>query len=111
MAKYLILYNSKLSAKDLMSNSTPEEMKAGMDEWMKWKDEAVKTVKFEWGLPLQAVGRVTTSGVINSNNQASGHSIMEGEKEAIMKLLQSHPHLKRPDSTIDVLEMIPMPGM
>ena|SRR5258708_4916761 len=112
MAKYLILFNSGMSASETMASATPEQMKASMDEWMKWRDEAVKTVKFEWGMPLQAVGRVTKSGVVSSDTQASGYSIMEADsKDVIIELLKSHPQLKRPESSIDVLEMLPMPGM
>jgi hypothetical protein len=112
MAKFLILFNSKVSAKDQMANATPEQMKASMEEWMKWRDEAVKTVKFDWGLPLQAVTRVSNAGVGTSDNSASGYAIMEGDsKETIAELLKSHPHLQRPEATIDVLEMISMPGM
>ncbi len=112
MTKYLILFNSSQSAKETMVKSTPEEMKAGMEAWMKWKDEVDKMAKFEWGLPLQSVGRVTPTGMTESSNQANGYCIIETDsKDAVMKLLQSHPHFKSPDSTIDVLEMIPMPGM
>lgn len=112
MAKYLILFNSSVSARENMSNSTPEQMKAGMDAWMKWKDKVEHTVKFEWGLPLQAVGQVTPTGVTESSNQATGYCTIEANtKEELMKLLQSHPHFNSKDATIDVLEMIPMPGM
>src|SRR5260221_322387 len=101
MAKYLILFNSSMTAKETMQNASPEEMKVAMEEWMKWKDEVAKTVTFEWGLPLQAAGRVTTNGVIESSNQAGGYCMIEADtKDILMNLLQSHPHLKRPDATI-----------
>jgi hypothetical protein len=112
MAKYMVLYNSAASASDLMANASPEEMKASMDEWIEWRDEASKTAKVDFGMPLQAVSRVTTGGVTDSDNQASGYSTLEGEsKEAILELLQTHPHLKRAGASIDVLEMLSMPGM
>jgi hypothetical protein len=111
MAKFLILFNSTASASELMANATPEEIKASMDEWIKWRDEAVKTVKFDWGMPVQAVSRVNTSEVTSSDNPASGYAIMEGEREVIASLLKSHPHLKRPEAYIDLLEMLSMPGM
>ena len=111
MAKYLILFNSTGKAKELMENATPEEVKTSMNEWIQWKDMADKTAKFEWGLPLQSVNLVTTEGVAESINPASGYAIMEGDKETITTLLKTHPHLKREGSTIDLLEMIPMPGM
>ncbi|MEP7167187.1 MAG: hypothetical protein ABI758_04380 [Candidatus Woesebacteria bacterium] len=111
MAKYMVLYNSTASASELMAKASPEEMKASMDEWMKWKDEATKSVKFEWGLPLQITTRLTPTGPTTSDSPVSGYAIMEGEKEAVLDALATHPNLKREGASIDVLEMISMPGM
>jgi hypothetical protein len=111
MSKYLILFNSSTTAQEQMANATPEQMQTSMGEWMAWQQEAIKTVGFEWGLPIQAVAQVTTSKVSDSNNKASGYCIMEGDKDVVAELLQTHPHLKREDATIDLLEMISMPGM
>ena len=111
MAKFLILFNSPMSASEQMANATPEQMKASMQEWMDWKTEADKTVKFEWGLPLQARTQITPTGMTNSTSPVSGYAIMEGEKDQITTLLQTHPHLKREGASIDVLEMLSMPGM
>jgi len=91
MAKYMVLYNSTLTAGELMANASPEQMQASMDEWIQWREwreAATKTVNVDFGLPLQAVNRVTPDGVTASNNQVSGYSIMEGgSKEAIIGLL------------------------
>ena len=112
MPKFLILYNSNVSADELMANTTAEEMKASMEEWIAWAEEAKKTAGFEFGMPLKGVNKVTNDGVNESVSNASGYSIMEGDtKEAVTTLLASHPHLKRSGSSIDVLEMLPMPGM
>lgn len=112
MAKYLVLYNSSATASDLMANASPEEMQASMAEWMTWKDEASKSAKVDFGMPLQVVSRLTAAGPSNSDNPASGYSILEGDsKEAILESLKTHPHLKRLGATIDLLEMLPMPGM
>ncbi len=112
MAKYMLLWNSTESASELMAKASSEQMKASMDEWVKWKDEASKTVKFDFGTPLQSVNRVTSDGESKSTNQATGYSTVEGDsKEAILELLKKHPHLKRSGASIDVLEMLPMPGM
>ncbi len=112
MAKYLILYSSTASASELMANASPEEMKASMNEWIEWRDEASKTVSFDFGMPLQPVSQVVKDGVGNSASQVSGYSIMEGDsKDAIIELLKTHPHLKREGASIDVLEMLSMPGM
>jgi len=112
MAKFMILYNASQSARDTMATTTPEQMKASMNEWIKWRDEASKTAKVDWGLPLQAVSRLTPSGVTDSDSDVSGYAIIEGDsKNTVVELLKNHPHLKRADASIDVLEMLPMPGM
>lgn len=112
MAKFMILYNSPESATDTMANASPEEMKASMEEWIKWRDEASKTAKIDFGLPLQAISRITPDGIGESDSHVSGYSIVEGEsKDAVMELLQTHPHLKRPGASMDALEMLPMPGL
>lgn len=112
MAKYMVLYNSTIAASELMANATPEDMKASMTEWIKWRDDASKTAKVEFGMPLQAVSRITPNGVTSGDNNISGYSIVEGDsKDAVLELLKTHPHLKRQGATIDVLEMLTMPGM
>lgn len=112
MTKFMVLYNATIPASEQMANTSPEEMKASMAEWMAWRDEASKTAEFDFGLPLQAVSRLTSNGVTGSDSHVSGYSIMGGDsKEAIIELLKTHPHLKRPEASIDVLEMLPIPGV
>jgi hypothetical protein len=111
MAKFMVIYNSSSPASEVMANATPEQMQASMAEWIKWRDEASKSVKVEFGLPLQAVSQVEPDGLHNSPSQVSGYSIIEGDKDMVLELLRSHPQLKRPGATIDVLEMLAMPGL
>ena len=112
VAKYMVLYNSSASAAELMANASLDEMKASMAEWMAWRDEASKAIVVDFGMPLQSVGRVTTDEVTTSDSQVSGYAILEGQsKDTMMAILQTHPHLKRAGATIDVLEMLSMPGM
>ena len=92
MTKFMILYGSSMSASELMANATPEQMKASMEDWLKWRDTASKTFKVDFGLPLQAVGKMTQSGAAESDNKTSGYSIVDGEsKEALMEILKTHP--------------------
>ena len=114
MTKFMVLYNNPLSASDVMANATPEEMKTSMEEWIKWKDAAVagKTVKIEFGMPLQIVSRILPKGTEESDTQVSGYSIIEADsKDIIEELLKTHPHLKHDGASIDVLEMLSMPGI
>lgn len=111
MAKYMVLYKSTASASELMAKATPEEMKASMAEWIKWKEELDKSIGFEWGMPLQTIAELTPDSIKDGQSPVSGYATMEGDKEKIIEVLKSHPHLKRDGASIDVLEMLSMPGM
>lgn len=113
MGKFLILYNSTAKASEVMANATPEDMKAGIDEWMKWKNDVSKTFKVDFGLPVQSVGMVSNDGTEGeSSSLVNGYSIVEGgSREELLEALKSHPQLKRPGSSIDVFEMLAMPGI
>ena len=112
MAKYMILYNSTMEAAERMMQSTPEEMTASMAEWMKWQEEANKTVNMEWGMPLQIAGNVTSEGISDRGCLATGYATMEADnKDTALELIKTHPHLKGEGTSIDVLETLPMPGM
>src|ERR1700683_2124181 len=102
MTKYMVLYNSSASARDLMASATPEEVKASMDEWIQWKDSASAKAKIEFGMPLQADSSIRSSGVTALSSQVGGYSMIEADsKELVLELLKTHPHLKRPDASID----------
>lgn len=111
MPKFMILYNFPKPAGEVMAQSSPEDVKASMAEWIAWKKQVEGKVKFDFGMLLQAASHLTAEVVGESDSQVSGYSTMEGEKETVVELLKSHPHLKRPGATIDVLEELSMPGM
>ncbi len=112
MTKFMILYNSTATAREVMANATPEQMQASMQEWIEWRNAATPTAKIEFGLPLQAVGQVMAEGARASSSHIGGYSIAECDtKEALLELLKTHPQLKRPGAAIEVLEMLPMPGL
>jgi hypothetical protein len=107
----MILFKSDVSATEQMANATPEQMQASMQAWVQWKDDLDATIGFDWGLPLQTVAEVKPSIVAEGTSTVTGYAIMQGDKQAITNILQSHPHLQIPGTSIDVLEMISMPGM
>jgi len=112
MAKFMVLYNADVKTRDLMAKASPEEMKASMGEWTAWRDEASKTFKVEFGLPMQAVANVSSESSGPSDSPVSGYSTFEGpSKDELVELLKSHPQLKRPGASIDVLEFLSMPGL
>jgi hypothetical protein len=60
----------------------PEQQKAGMELWMAWSKKAAPS------------------------------SVMQAEsKEALAASMKEHPHFKMPDSSIEIVELMPVPGM
>jgi hypothetical protein len=108
MAKYMILYRATTSARDQMANATPEQMKAGMDAWMTWAGKAGDAV-VDLGTPLAPSTHVGAAAA--SGEDVCGYSILQATSaQDITNLLDGHPHLEMPGSSIDVLEMLSMPG-
>lgn len=111
MAKFLILYKSGMTARERMDNSSPEEMQAGMESWMKWKDDLDPSLNFDWGMPLALASHINTGGEVPGKSDIGGYAIIEGDKDKVVAALEKHPHLRHASDTIDVLEMLPMPGI
>ena len=104
MTKYLILYRNPVSAADQMAANDPEAAQAGMDAWMQWAQRAGSAL-VDLGSPLQQV----TGGP--EGDAIGGYSIMQAEStEALQEVLAGHPHTEWGGS-IDILELLPMPGM
>jgi hypothetical protein len=112
VAKFMVLYNSTVSSADLMANSTPEQMKAGMDAWMAWADKCGDAI-VDLGAPVGNGKHIANGGVSDSSSQASGFSVMQGDSiDDITGLLMDHPHFMTPgEPSIDVLAYMEMPGM
>jgi len=111
MKKFLVLYEAPTASFEQMMKASPEQKKAGMDAWMAWTREA-KAALVDLGAPLGKSLKVTPAGASPTKNTLGGYSIMQGEsKEAIADLLKGHPHFKTPDGYIEIVELMPMPGM
>jgi len=111
MARFMLLYEAPRRAEDVMANSTPEEMEAGMTEWLAWKDRIGGDDVLEWGMPVQARAHLDGGGTSPSTSQASGYSILTADSlDDAVAMAADHPHLKQPGTSIEVLELISMPG-
>jgi hypothetical protein len=109
MTKFMVLYRSPASARDQMADATPEQMKAGMDAWMQWAGNADDAV-VDLGAPLAPAAHVGPGS--SDAGEISAYSIMQADSaEALGAVLDGHPRLSMPGSSIDVLEMLSMPGM
>jgi hypothetical protein len=110
MGRYVVLYNAPESAREMMADADPEQVRAGMEAWMVWAQKAGDAV-VDLGQPLQAAARVQASGTSPSSSQASGYSILQADSnEEVETLLHGHPHLNMPESSIDIFEVLPLPG-
>src|SRR5256885_10100203 len=112
MKKFLVLYKAPTASFDQMMKATPEQQKAGMDAWMAWGKKAAASI-VDMGAPLGKTLRVTPAGASPTRNDLGGYSIMQAEsKEALAETLKGHPHfMMSPDASIEIVELMPMPGM
>ena len=110
MKTYLVTYHSPASAMKKMATATPEEMAAGMSEWMKWAKKCGKQL-VEMGAPLTgSVNLKATGPAVASKRKITGYSILQSESMAsAKKLLKGHPHLSWVKGCeIEVHEAVPM---
>jgi hypothetical protein len=110
--KFVLLYMADVSAEQQMGAS-PEEAKKGMELWMAWFQRAGSAV-VDGGAPLGMAENVTQAGSGPRKTQIGGYTIVQAEDIAAAKeLLANHPHLMMPagNPSIEVLEVLPMPGM
>lgn len=111
MKKFLVLYRAPTTSFDQMMKATPEQAKAGMDAWMAWSKKAAGSI-VDMGSPLGKGLQVTPAGTTANRNDLGGFSILQGEsKEALAETMKGHPHFLTPDGFIEIVEMMPLPGM
>jgi len=110
MKKFLVLYKASAEAFKQAMAATPEQQKAGMDAWMAWGQKAAASI-VDMGAPLGKALRVTPGGASPVTNDLGGYSILQAaSKEALADVLKGHPHFMMGDSSIEVVEIMPMPG-
>jgi hypothetical protein len=110
MKKFLVLYKASAAAFEQAMKSTPEQQKAGMDQWTAWSKKAGPSI-VDMGAPLGKSLRVTPKGSSPTTNDLGGYSILQAEsKEALAKTLEGHPHFMMGESSIEIVELMPMPG-
>ena len=113
MKKFVVLYMaSGPDFEKMKKNSNPEQQKKGMDAWMKWMD-ANKTAIVDGGAPLGKTKRVDSNGASNTKNEIGGYTIVQAESpDAATKIFgKDHPHLQMPGAWIEIIEIMPIPGM
>jgi hypothetical protein len=111
MKKFLVLYRAPTSSFEQMKAATPEQQKAGMDAWMAWAKKSGPSI-VDMGAPLGKSLRVTKDNSSPITNDFGGYSILQAEsKEALAQNLKGHPHFMTPEGFIEIIELMPVPGM
>jgi hypothetical protein len=114
MQKFVALYLIPASVMADWAKTDPEIRKTEEQKmqaaWGKWMADHAKMI-----LSTEAGGktkRVTASGVSDTKNDIILYSFVEAEShEAAAKAFENHPHLKIPQSSIEVMYVRPMGGM
>jgi hypothetical protein len=102
----MILYRGQASAREQMANATPEQVQAGVEAWRAWATKVGYALS-DLGAPLAHTTHVGPGAA--STDGVAGYSILEaGSADEVETLLDGHPHLAMPGSSIEVLEIIPI---
>ena len=113
MKKFLVLYMAPSAQfEQMMKNATPEQHQKGMDAWMTWMS-ANKASLVDGGAPLGKTKRVDANGAKDTKNEVGGYSIVQADShDAAAKIFgKDHPHLHMPGAWIEIVEIMPIPGM
>ncbi len=111
MKKFLLLYTAPTEVREQMQKATPEEMKEGMQPWMDWFAK-VGDAMVDKGMPLSNAMTVTKEGEMPGNVEFVGYTVVSAQDmDAALAIAKSSPHLDREGATVEVHEMMPMPGM
>jgi hypothetical protein len=114
MKKFMVLFMATpADFENAMKNATPDQQKKGMDAWMGWMNKH-KASLVDHGAPLGKTVRVDAKGHAAARNGIGGYSVVQAEShEAAAKMFdKDHPHLAwMPNAWIEIVEIMPMPGM
>jgi hypothetical protein len=114
MKKFLVLYRSTVSVKEQMKKATPEQMKASMDAWKVWVQKHGQAL-VDMGAPL---GDTALLKGMAGQGHVDGYSIVQAESlDTAKRMFEAHPHFgapgapEAPGASIEILELLSMPGM
>nr|HEX4313126.1 YciI family protein [Kofleriaceae bacterium] len=114
MKKFLVLYKASRSGFEQMKKATPEQQQQGMQMWMDWSKKAMAAKAIaDMGGPLGKSARVSKDGVASdATNDLGGFGVMQAEsREALAALMTDHPHFHAEGATIEIIEVMAIPGM
>ncbi len=118
MNKYLVLYKSEgalnvpgMSVSEMMANTPPERMAAGMALWQAWLGKCGSAL-LDPGAPLDKSTTVAAGAGTPGKTDITGYTLLQAESvEAAAALMADHPHFHTPGGSIQILECVRLPGM
>ena len=113
MKKFLVLYMIPSSVIEQWKRTSPESKKAAEDKmshdiqaWTKGR----AAIFVDPGAGLGKSRRLTSSGALHARNDLAMYAIVQADsQDTVAKAFESHPHLQIPESSIEVMELLPLP--
>ena len=94
----------------MMASTSAEERKKSMGEWEVWMKKNMASFA-DHGGPVGKTKRVAANGATDIKNDIAGYSIVQAEShEAAAALFADNPHFFMPGATVEVMEIMSMPG-
>jgi len=115
MKKFLVTYLAPATVIADWKKTEPAKRKEAEEkmqgEWKKWMSDHT-TMFVDKGAGVGKTRRVNAQGVSDAKNDIMLYAIVEAEShEAAAKAFEGHPHLQIPQSSIEVMEIHPLPGI
>jgi len=112
MKKFLVLYRMDMGEmRKMMASTSAEDRKKSMGEWEVWMKKNMASL-VDSGAPVGKTKQTMKGGIADIKNDIGGYSIVQAEShEAAAALFANSPHLTMPGATVEVMEIMPMPGM
>jgi hypothetical protein len=115
MKKFLVTYLAPVSVIDDWKKTEPGQRKAAEEkmqgEWRKWMSDHAKMF-VDHGAGVGKTKRVTAQGAADGRNDIMLYAIVEADShDAATRKFEGHPHLQISQSSIEVMEIHPLPGM
>ena len=115
MKRFLVTYLAPASVIDDWKKTDPATRKTAEEkmqsDWKKWMTGHYK-IFVDMGAGVGKTRRVSAHGSAEGKNDIMLYSVVQAEThEAASKMFEDHPHLGIPSSSIEIMEIHPLPGM
>ena len=108
MKRFLVLYRSTMSNREQMMKVPAEQRKPIMDAWANRARKAGAGL-VDMGAPL---GDSTIIEGAPGQGHIGGYSMVQADSlDAAKRMFEGHPHFGAPGASIEILEVMSMPGM